>query len=305
LWSETKKINEKGFQLMTPQCHKIAYADRASWERVSILENVQVARDTFRIRFSCPKIGDEVLPGQFVMLRLAGTDDPLLGRPFAVYNVLCDSSGKADFIDVIYIVVGKMTTLLADRQAGSGIEIWGPLGNGFASRKIEHLVMVAGGIGQTPFLTLAQEYLHVKKFGLPAREVEKSKKVTLCYGVRNKAWLAAVEDFRDLGVDVRISTDDGSVGHHGFVTDLIESVVAESSEECEIACCGPEPMLQATSKIAEKLGLECQVSLENAMACGVGVCFSCVAKVRDTLGKQDYRRTCVDGPVFDAKYLDF
>ena len=109
-----------------------------------------------------------------------------------------------------------------------------------------------------------------------------------------------MEDFRRAGVEVQMSTDDGSLGHHGLVTDLIQPVVEQSPWPCRIVCCGPEAMMEATAKIASELGVPCQVSLESPMACGIGICFSCVKKIRDASGRLDYRRTCVEGPVFDA-----
>ncbi len=282
-----------------------SYADNAWYGPVSVEENVPVARDTYRIRFACPEIARRIVPGQFLMLRLADCNDPLLGRPLALYDVVPDASGRPHYLDIVYLMIGKMTRLLTEFQKDSRLEVWGPLGNGFPPEPAEHLVMVAGGIGQTPFLTLAREYLGQSCFGDPARQVPKAKKVTLCYGARGQEWLAGVEDFRRLGVDVRISTDDGSVGHKGFVTDLVRPVVSESPWPCRIVCCGPEPMMEATQHVAAELNVPCQLSLESPMACGIGVCFSCVTKIRDASGGWDYRRTCVDGPVFDAKDVEF
>ncbi|MCD4727213.1 MAG: dihydroorotate dehydrogenase electron transfer subunit, partial [Pirellulales bacterium] len=118
-------------------------------------------------------------------------------------------------------------------------------------------------------------------------------------------FLACVEDFRRSGVDVQLSTDDGSLGHRGLVTELIAPVVERSQWPCRLVCCGPEPMMESTARIARELDLPCQVSLESPMACGIGVCFSCVKKIRDSSGNWDYRRTCVEGPVFDAVDVEF
>ena len=184
-----------------------------------------LARDTYRIRFACPEIARRIVPGQFVMLRLAGCNDPLLGRPLALYDVAPDAAGKPHFLDIVYLAVGKMTRLLPEFSAGSRLEVWGPLGNGFPPTPTEHLVMVAGGIGQTPFLALAREYLGLHAYGDPPRQVPHARKVTLCYGARSREYLACVDDFRRAGVAVQLSTDDGSLGHHGLVTDLIRPVV--------------------------------------------------------------------------------
>jgi len=283
----------------------VFYPDRAWQGTVRIDENVPFARDTFRVRFRCPEIASRILPGQFVMVRLSASDDPLLGRPFAVYDVVLDSEARPVALDIVCLVVGKMTGRLATSGPGKPLEVWGPLGNGFLPTETEHLVMVAGGIGQTPFLALAQEVLGLRIYGDPARRAPRAEKVTLCYGVRSKDYFAGVEDFERVGVDVRLSTEDGSRGHRGLVTDLVRPVVEESPLACRIVCCGPEPMLEATAALARQLRLPCQVSLETPMACGIGICFSCVAKVRDESGRWDYRRTCVEGPVFDAEQIEF
>ena len=281
------------------------YADHAWHGPVVVAENVQVARNTFRLRFACPEIAQRVMPGQFVMLRLAGCNDPLLGRPLAMYDVSVDTTGKPCFVDVVYLVVGKMTRLLPELRPGSLLEVWGPLGNGFPPTPTEHLVMVAGGIGQTPFLSLTREYLGHQLFGVPPRHVPHARKVTLCYGARSREYHAGLEDFRRAGATVQLSTDDGSQGYHGLVTDLIRPVVERSAWKCRIVCCGPEGMLRTTAFVAKELGLQCQVSLESPMACGVGICFSCVTKIRDAEGSWDYRRTCVEGPVFAAEDVEF
>ena len=280
---------------MSISAARASYADHAWHGRVAIVENRQIARDTFRLRLECPAIASRIIPGQFVMLRVADCDDPLLGRALALYDTVLDRSGDPCGIDLVYLVVGKMTSRLAVATEGQPLEIWGPLGNGFMPAGCEHLVMVAGGIGQTPFPALAAECLGRRGYGDPPRAAEQAEKVTLCYGARTADLLAGVDDFRRLGVDVRISTDDGSSGHHGAVTELLATVL-EESPRCRIVCCGPEPMMEAVARIALRAGVSCEVSLEAPMACGLGICFSCVARVRDDNGGWDYRRSCVEGP---------
>jgi len=281
------------------------FADHANFRTVEVSENVRLARDTYRVRFDCPDIARQILPGQFLMLRLSGCNDPLLGRPFAFYDTVLDSSGAAIGLDVVYLVVGKLTARLAQAVAGQKLDVWGPLGNGFAPRAAEHLVMVAGGIGQTPFLALAREYLGTRRFGNPARSAQLARQVTLCYGARHTEYLAGIEDFAAAGVRVLTSTDDGSAGRHGLVTDLLREVIAEPTRPSHIVCCGPEPMMHAVAQVAASAGISCEVSLESPMACGIGICFSCVARVRDDVGNWDYRRTCVEGPVFNAAAIEF
>ncbi len=277
------------------------YADRAVQCRVEITDNVPLARDTYRVRFECPELARRVVPGQFFMLRLACCDNPLLGRPFALYDTVLDTAGNPVGVDVVYLVVGKMTRLLTECRLGTELDVWGPLGNGFSVPPTEHLVMVAGGIGQTPFLALGRELLGGRDYG---RQATTAQRVTLCYGVRTKDLLAGADDFRACGIDLRVSSDDGSVGHHGLVTELLEEVLAEDPDgDRRVVCCGPEPMMEAVAQVASARSVPCEVSLESPMACGIGICFSCVAKVRQADGGWDYKRTCVEGPVFDAEKI--
>jgi dihydroorotate dehydrogenase electron transfer subunit len=280
------------------------YADGAKQHRATIIQNEQLARDTYRVRLDCPDLAAGIVPGQFVMLRLPHDNDPLLGRPFALYDTVIDSAGKPVGVDVVYLVVGKMTSQLTDCRPGDELDVWGPLGNGFSAAPVEHLIMVAGGIGQTPFLALGREFLGGRRYGRGHRIVPPAKKVTMCYGVRNKELLAGVEDFQFCGIDLKVSSDDGSAGHHGLVTELLESVLAENAaSSCRIACCGPERMMEAVAGIARVKDVPCEVSLETPMACGIGICFSCVVKTEQPDGDWDYKRTCVDGPVFDSRKI--
>jgi len=137
----------------------------------------------------------------------------------------------------------------------------------------------------------------------PPRDAAKTDRVTLCYGVRSRATMACVDDFRGAGVNVRVSSDDGSVGHAGLVTDLLPEILAESPEACQVVCCGPVPMMRSVAAMTAAAGVPCQISLETPMACGIGICFSCVVQVRLADGSWDYKRTCVDGPVFDAEKI--
>ncbi len=276
---------------------------------VEIVENVPVAERTCRIRIRAPEIAGRVQPGQFVMLRLAEGDDPLLGRPFGVYRA--EASGM---IDLVYLVVGKMTGRLAKLGPGAALTVWGPLGNGWdvspeELAKYDHFVLVAGGIGQTPL------YMPVSRCrnsamttttaaaGATATTTVDPPRWTLLYGAQTASRISCIDDFRALGVDVRLATDDGSTGYQGYVSDLIPGVVASNNvARTKILACGPQPMLHAVFREAERLGVACAVSLESNMSCGLGICYGCVVEYRDG-DTWDYRRTCVDGPVFDAYRL--
>ncbi len=265
--------------------------------------NERVAENTFRLRFDAPELLPHLRPGQFLMLRLANTDDPLLGRPLAVYR----SDANTGTVEVVYLVVGKMTERLSRLPAGTPLRVWGPLGNGFDLPEADHLVMVAGGIGQTPFYMLAEESLGLREFAARCDEDKnrRVKKASLLFGAKSQNRISCLDEFRELGVEVEIATEDGSAGTRGFVTDLIVPAIARAGlPRVVIACCGPHPMLRAAFQTAQTLGnLPCFVSLESPMACGLGICFSCVVPYRDEHGLPDYVRTCVDGPVFDAYRL--
>jgi dihydroorotate dehydrogenase electron transfer subunit len=238
-----------------------------------------------------------------MMLRIAHQNDPLIGRALAMYNMHRDATGKPVALTVVYTVKGKFTQALSRRVAGDAIEVWGPLGNSFSTQETDHLILVAGGVGQTPMLTLASAALGKTNFGTSEGPSAFAKKVTLCYGARSAAYLAGLSDFETVCSDVRIATEDGSQGHCGRVTEVLEHVLGQSEGTTRIACCGPEPMMQAVSDIARRFQVACEVSLETPMACGIGICFTCVAKVLQPSGEWDYRRTCVDGPIFDSESI--
>ncbi len=263
-----------------------------------VTEHIQLAERTHRVRLECPEIAAAIRPGQFVMLRLPGTTDPLLGRPFALYDTVLDDRGKPVGLDVVYLIVGKMTGRLPGVEPGEALEVWGPLGKPFLDVGTpKQVAFVAGGIGQTPFLAFARELLGTRGFGGdPPRK--RTDKVLLYYGVRTASLAAGVDDFRAAGVEVHMASDDGSIGAKGFVTQLL----ASHGKTGPLVGCGPEPMLHALAKGAREWNVPCQVSLETPMACGIGICFSCVTKVTTADG-WDYRRVCIDGPAFDAAGL--
>lgn len=274
--------------------------------RATVVEHEQMARNTWRLRLECPEIARQILPGQFFMVRLPGRSDPLLGRPFALYDIYADEVDEPRGLDFGYVVVGKMTSQLESLVPGDEVELWGPLGNGFPTPPSGHLVIVAGGIGVTPFLAVIREVLRRRAYGQPPRELPHvPSRITLCYGVRSSEYLAGVDEFRREGIGVQIATDDGSVGHQGFVTDLLKPLLAEPSSPDAVYCCGPEPLMHAVAKLTDAANVPCLLSLETPMACGFGACFSCVTKVKQDDGSWDYRRVCVEGPVFPARQLVF
>lgn len=276
------------------------FADCAESITTEIIENTLIAKSTQRIRLRADQLPSDMVPGQFFMIRIPNCNDPLIGRAFAIYDLGRDSGGR--FLDLVYLVKGKLTTALATLKPGDEASIWGPLGNGFNTTQVDQLIFVAGGVGQTPFLAYGKEALGKQQFS-SSRQTGYAKNVTLCYGARSQEWLAGLDDFHDAGFDLRIATDDGSAGQHGLVTEQLQTVLAETAGQSRrIACCGPEPMMEAVAKIAEHHSVDCEVSLETPMACGIGVCFTCVAKI-GTKKDWDFKRTCVEGPVFDSQQV--
>ncbi len=260
-----------------------------------------IAKDTWQLTVVAPELARRTVPGQFFMVRIAGRNDPLIGRALALYDRHIGKEGKPEAVSIVYAVKGKFTQALSKCVAGDQVEFWGPLGNGFSTEPTGHLILVAGGVGQTPMLTLASAALGKTQYGEPSQPSGFAKRVTFCYGARTKDYLAGLLDFEKTCTRVCLATEDGSVGHHGRVTEVLRSLLEESSVDCRIACCGPEPMMEAVSQIALKYGVACEVSLETPMACGIGICFTCVAKIKQTDGQWDYQRTCIEGPVFDAE----
>jgi dihydroorotate dehydrogenase electron transfer subunit len=257
-----------------------------------VVGNDKIAELTFRLRVVVDGGFPAVLSGQFVMIRLADDIGLLLGRPLAIYKVEREVAafGGCDIVEVIYLAAGRVTSKFSELTTGSRVRLWGPLGRGFEVVFDGHTILVAGGVGHTPFLMLA----------------EKLKRVTLLYGAKHAGRIVPLDDFEKLGVATQVATDDGSFGFNGLVTALIDCVYRRG-ELTRVLCCGSLPMLKAAFKTSKELGLPCVVSLETPMSCGLGLCYGCVVKVQDDddANGWSYQRTCVEGPAFDAYKLIF
>ncbi len=279
--------------------HAKHYADAIEHIDSPLLVNTQVAENTYLMRVRAPGIARTAKPGQFVMIRLAGFDAPLIGRAFAIYDVYQDPNGDAsDSIDLIYLRKGALTKPLADAPVGTLISLWAPLGNAFRDDPCDRLIMAVGGIGQTPMLVTGRDALNRGW----ANHVE------VIYGARRSSLLAGVDDFRAAGFTVTTCTDDGSEGRQALVPDVLAERLDELPQQSpgatvRVLTCGPEIMMQKVAEVGAARGVDVQVSMETPMACGIGICFSCVAKVIQDDGEWDYKRTCVDGPIFDAEQL--
>ncbi len=277
---------------------------------VRITQHEKIAKDTYHIRLECPTIASSAVPGQFVMMRLPGRESPLLGRPLALHDtVRHGGEATASEIDIVYIALGRMTRILSNFQPGDSIEVWGPLGNGFPPCQVPNLVLVSGGIGYTPFLAVTKEALKRCSYGRTSRET-RVEKVVLCHGVRSSEYLPDLTPFSLAGAEVLISSEDGTVGQRGLVTEMLPEVLDryQPNSAC-VFCCGPEAMMRVVAEMCALRGVPCFVSLETPMACGMGICFSCVARLRETNDANseawDFHRVCVEGPVFDASRVLF
>lgn len=283
----------------------LSASSNARQRTVAVIENRLVARETFRLRLNDPEMARSIRPGQFLMVRPAFGTSPLLGRPFAVYDVIRSDDGVAQSIDIVYLVVGAGTQALARMRPGDPATIWGPLGNGFQAGPgpDRSVVFVAGGIGQTPFLALGKWWLGQARYGDDPTSslVRAASDATLLYGVRSRDLAAGLDDFEAAGIAVELATDDGSIGHHGFVTDLLTRRFQRGDRPAKVVGCGPPAMLAVLARITAEYQVPCDVSLENQMACGFGVCFSCVAPIRQDDGSTDLRRVCIEGPIFPAE----
>ena len=286
--------------------HADYYADEMVQVDAPMEQHELIGEGTYRLRVAAPAIAAAAVPGQFVMIRMSGLNAPLIGRALAIYDIFNDENGQPTWVDLVYIRKGALTSVLSDSALGTKVTLWGPLGNGFANRSCDRLIMAAGGIGQTPMLLLGREALGTQSFGKTDRANGWSKKVELIYGARRESLLAGLDDFRGAGFDLTLCTDDGSVGEKRLVPDVLADRLAEiaSDESVRVVTCGPEIMMEKVAEVCSAAGVDCQVSMETPMACGIGICFSCVAQVRqDGPEEWDYKRTCVEGPIFDAEKI--
>jgi len=262
-----------------------------------ILSNAEVSPGYWRMRMTAPQEFAAAAPGQFVMVRVAGAIDPLLRRPFGIFDVgihVPAQSGAVaqPFFEMLYRVVGKGTALLATLHAGDLLDILGPLGSGFdLGDPAEEKLIVGGGVGLAPLYLLA-------------RELVKQSPVRLFAGGRTRDDILCITEFERLGVECYTATEDGSLGEQGLVTEAMIRRLDAVKGRAAIYACGPHGMLNAVANIAAARKIPCQVSLEGYMACGVGACLGCVAPGSGHSAETpDFRCVCTDGPVFESGEL--
>ena len=253
-----------------------------------VLSNVHLSSDYNVLALAAPDIAERALPGQFVMVKAGDRLEPLLRRPFSVFEVLREH-GRTIGLSLLSKRIGPSTALLYDARPGDRIQCLGPLGRPFVPIAApDEAWLVAGGVGLAPFATLAQV--------LRERRIH----VTLYYGARRAAELFYLDMFEKMGVHLVLTTEDGSRGERGRITAPLERDLKARANDAAVMlyACGPEPMLAAVAKLGGAYGRPSQVSVERVMGCGVGGCYSCVIPVRTSEGKPHFVRACLAGPVF-------
>ena len=247
--------------------------------KANITENIPL-NEHFRLLNLSP-LSDIIVPepGQFYMLRTGDTYDPLLKRPFSIFR------HEDNTLKFLYRIRGKGTLSLSNLKSGDIIDVIGPLGNSYSAPE-GGFIAIAGGIGIVSLLPLLRRF---------------KKRAYLFYGARNKDELIMLNEARSLSKEIFITTDDGSEGEKGLITDSLSDFLNPSRithYALPIYACGPTPMLKELSKVVADKDIKCYVSLEEHMACGVGACLGCVVKT-----VSGYKRVCKEGPVFDIREI--
>lgn len=259
----------------------------------TVIANARLSHDYSVLSLAAPEVGQRTQPGQFVMVKPAGVTDPLLRRPFSVFEVLRNNAGDVTGVSILNKKAGRSTKKLYDLDVGDVVSCLGPLGVPFTAVKApKEAWMVAGGVGLAPFATLAET--------LSASRTP----TTLFYGARTADELFYLEFFEKLGIKLVLTTEDGGRGVKGRVTVPLEAALkAVGPAGAMVYACGPEPMLEAVAKLAARYSQPSQVSVERVMGCGLGGCYSCVVPVKHGDEHANLVRSCISGPVFDGAEL--
>jgi len=258
-------------------------------KKITVVRNEEVAPGCRLLCLEAPEIAAGAAPGQFMHLLCAGGQDPILRRPLSIHY----ADRESGQVYILYRVAGKGTALLARRGPGELLEVMGPLGRGYTlPAPGERVAVLGGGIGVAPLLFLIREIKRLYR--------GETGGVSVFLGAPAGASLLGAGQVLELGLDLHLATDDGSVGFKGNVVDLFRH---SSGTFDRVYACGPLPMLRALAG-ALSPGSRAEVSVEERMGCGVGACLSCACKVRSGPGAEwRYAHVCTDGPVFDLREL--
>ena len=250
----------------------------------TILSNEAVAEAHYLLRCECAEIAQHARPGQFVHVMISQDTGMLLRRPFTIYTV----EGRE--ITMLYQIIGEGTKRLSEMPKDAPLQVLGPLGNTFDfAVKPEPAILVGGGAGIASLMLLA---VTLRRNGIHTLGL---------VGAQHRARLLSVADLESIGISVHIATDDGSVGHHGYVTDILTDLLEDTAwQRPTVYACGPHGMLSAVAKITADFEVPTQIAMENRMGCAMGVCLGCVCPVRTGASSVEYQRVCTEGPVFNA-----
>ena len=254
-------------------------------QTVQIISNERDTDSYFRLVLRAPQIARLIQPGQFAHVRVLPMKDALLRRPFSVFQV------SGDTFSILYKTVGKGTDALARLVAGEELSVIAPLGHGFTvpKRGGEIPLLVAGGYGMAAMYLLAQR---------------SPQKGIVFVGGRKRIDILCEKEFAALGWDVRVTTEDGSHGEKGLVTKPLQAELKRQTKGRKLFACGPTGMLKAVGKIAGEFDVPAELSMDEHMCCGVGVCLTCVIPVK-TGASWEYQRTCTEGPVFGSQQVQW
>jgi len=259
----------------------------------TVVKNNEICTGHFFLSVKLPVSFKTPMPGQFVMARERGRIDPLLGRPFSVYHFERSEDGAT--VAILYKVVGKGTLLLSKRREGDSLEVLGPYGRAFdVYPEVERVVFICGGIGVAPITYLASHYR--------GQSATRNVDLICYYGASKAENLVGIEKIKDIVSNVFVSTDDGSTGYKGLVTErFAEDVSSYEPGTTKIYACGPRPMFKQLSELLAGTPLSCQILIEERMACGLGACLGCTVLLHDDEGQVTHARACIDGPVFNIR----
>jgi dihydroorotate dehydrogenase electron transfer subunit len=250
----------------------------------------QVAHRTFRLKVDCPPVAAAIRPGQFAMLEPRASGEPYLRRAFSVCDVQPGPTGAPERLVFLVQVIGRGTQALAERRQGEEIVVLGPLGKPYdLGDPANPLILVGGGIGTAPFPLAARA----------RRDSGAAGPLHALFGFRDVSAVCLVREMEDLGCAVTLCTDDGSAGAKGRVTDHLAPLLVP---DASILACGPNAMFTALARLLEGRGLRCQVSTEEPMACGYGLCFGCVVPVKAGGGIR-WAKSCTEGPTFPIEAI--
>ena len=260
-----------------------------------IRDNIKIAPGHFLLTIGLPGSFPEPVPGQFVMLRSAENSATILSRPFSVHGFRKERNKT--ILEILYRVSGRGTLLLSNMNAGAEVKVLGPLGNGFACAPgTKKMILLAGGVGVAPLAFFLQREMQNGKNSASFDIYLGAKDAEVLEGLKSRIPAGAGE--------ILLATDDGSVGYHGPVTDILKRELRNvAKQHAMIFACGPSAMSGSLARIIEDKAIACMVSLEERMACGIGACLGCVVETKDKDGKTNYKRVCKEGPVFDIREI--